>query len=155
MRQGQVHNHVDELTSFQSAVASIKSDTAQTDPRPFLDGTVKLMILYVRSFWDGLGVVTAVLLGLGLGVVLGVVPHAVFGWPVMVPGLLIYFPFHAWLCLLMFSVLLSKEKRSSVMGEGYTPLGAFFGYLLTTKYGLFCISWFFTMWLYGASIIGV
>jgi len=41
------------------------------------------------------------------------------------------------------------------MGEEYSPLGAFFGVLLTTKYGLFCLSWFFTMWLYWVSIIGI
>lgn len=41
------------------------------------------------------------------------------------------------------------------MGEGYSPIGAFFGFLLTKKYGLFCISWFFTMWMYTVSIIGI
>ena len=72
----------------------------------------------------------------------------------MVPGFFVYFPFHARLCVSMFSVLLSKERRISVMGEGCTPFAAFFGYLLTTKYGLFCLTWFYTMWLY-FSVIGV
>lgn len=115
---------------------------------------MKQVLFYVRSFWGGLGVGAAVLLGLCLGLVLGVVPHAVFGWPVMVPGFFVYFPFHAWLCVSMVSVLLSKKRRISVMGEGCTPFAAFFGYLLTTKYGLFCLTWFYTMWLY-FSVIGV
>lgn len=116
---------------------------------------MKHMLLAIRSFWDGLSVGKAVLLGLALGVGLGVVPHALLGWPVMVPGFVLYFPFHVFLCLTMFGVLLSKKRRSSVMGESYTPLEAFWGYLLTTKYGLFCLTWFLTMWLYGASAIGV
>ncbi len=109
----------------------------------------------VRLAWDRLSVTNAVFLGLALGLVLGVGPHVVFGWSVMMPGFLIYFPFHVWLCYVAFGVLLSSGRRSDVMGEGYSSFGAFFGYLLTTKYGLFCISWFFTMWLYWASIIGI
>lgn len=97
----------------------------------------------------------AIFVGIALGVILGVVPHIVFGWSIMVPGFFVYFPFHAWLTYSLFSVMLSKSKRSRVLGEGYSFMGAFFGYLLTTKYSLFCISWFFTMWLYWASIIGI
>ena len=113
------------------------------------------LILNIRPAWDRLSVANAALLGLVLGIALGVVPHVVFAWPVMIPGFLVYFPFHVWLCYLAFSVLLSRGRRVDVMGEGYSPIGAFFGFLLTTKYGLFCISWFFTMWLYWTSIIGI
>jgi len=111
--------------------------------------------LKVRSIWEGLRTTNAIIFGLTLGVLLGIIPHAAFGWPVMIPGFLVYFPFHAWLCFLLFSVLLSRSWRSSIMGEGYSPLGAFFGFLLTTKYGLFCLSWFSSMWLYWASITGI
>ena len=104
---------------------------------------------------ERLSVANAVFTGLALGLALGVVPHVVFGWPVMAQGFLVYFPFHVWLCYLAFSVLLSSGRRADVMGEGYSPIGAFFGLLLTTKYGLFCTSWFFTMWLHWVSIIGI
>lgn len=112
------------------------------------------MFLRVRSFWEGLSIANAIFVGLALGVTLGVAPHVIFGWPVM-PGFFIYFPFHAWLTYSLFSVLLSKGKRSRIMGEGYSFMGAFFGYLLTTKYGLFCLSWYFTMCLYWVPIIGI
>ena len=116
---------------------------------------MRRITLKVRSIWEGLSTTNAILLGLALGVLLGIIPHTAFGWPVMIPGFLVYFPFHAWLCFLLFSVFLSSSRRTSIMGEEYSPLGAFFGVLLTTKYGLFCLSWFFTMWLYWVSIIGI
>ena len=117
--------------------------------------TVKKMIFDIRATWDRLGVANAVLLGCALGVVLGVGPHALFGWPVMTLGFFIYFPFHVWLCYVAFGVLLSGGRRAAIMGDGYSAIGAFFGYLLTRKYGLFCISWFLTMWLYWVAIIGI
>jgi hypothetical protein len=118
-------------------------------------GTLRNLILSIHLAWNRLNVANAVFVGFALGVAFSVVPHVVFGWPVMIPGFFVYFPFHIWLCYLAFSVLLSSGRRADVMGEGYSPFGAFFGYLLTTKYGLFCISWFFTMWVYWASIIGI
>jgi hypothetical protein len=117
--------------------------------------TLKNLILKIRPTWDRLSLANVVFLGFALGLALGIVPHVVLAWPVMIPGFLVYFPFHVWLCYLAFSVLLSSGRRTDVMGEGYSPIGAFFGFLLTTKYGLFCISWFFTMWLYWVSIIGI
>ncbi|OOY04586.1 hypothetical protein [Thioclava sp. F28-4] len=116
---------------------------------------MKILIFNICPTWERLSVANAVSLGFALGLALGVVPHVVFGWPVMIPGYLVYFPFHVRLCYVAFSVLLSSGRRADFMGEGYSPIGAFFGFLLTTKYGLFCISWFFTMWLHWVSIIGI
>ena len=117
--------------------------------------TVRNLILSISLTWDRLSISNAVFLGFALGIVLGVMPHIVFAWPVMIPGFPVYFPFHVWLCYWAFGVLLSSGRRVDIMGEGYSPFGAFFGFLLTTKYGLFCISWFFTMWLFSVSIIGI
>lgn len=117
------------------------------------ENTLRHITFKVCSIWEGLSTTNAIMIGLVLGVLLGIIPHVAFGWPVMIPGFLVYFPFHAWLCFLLFGVLLSRSRRSSIMGEGYSPLGAFIGYLLTTKYGLFCLSWFCTMWLYWVSVI--
>lgn len=112
---------------------------------------MRRLALKVRSVWDGLSTTKAMILGVFLGVLLGIAPHVALGWPVMVPGFIVYLPFHAWLIFLLFSVLLSKRGRSRIMGEGYSAFGAAFGLLLTRKFGRFCLSWFFTMWLYLAS----
>ena len=136
-------------------VLSVTDSKFDTERARLVGGTVRNLILNIRPTWDGLSVANACILGFALGLALGVLPHVVFAWPVMMPGFLVYFPFHAWLCYLAFSVLLSSGRRAEVMGEGYSPIGAFFGFLLTTKYGLFCLSWFFTMWLYAASIVGI
>ncbi|MDV4169649.1 hypothetical protein [Rhodovulum sp. FJ3] len=134
---------------------SFTSGKSDDERARLVGGTVRNLILSIRPTWERLSVANAFFLGFALGLALGVVPHVVFGRPVMIPGFLVYFPFHVWLCYLAFSVLLSSVRRADIMGEGYSPIGAFFGYLLTTKYGLFCISWFFTMWLYWVSIIGI
>jgi len=136
-------------------VLSVTASKCESEKARLMGGTVRNLILNIRPTWDRLSVANAVFLGIALGLALGVVPHVVFAWPVMIPGFLVYFPFHVWLCYLAFSVLLSSGRRADVMGEGYSPMVAFFAFLLTTKYGLFCISWFFTMWLYGVSIIGI
>ena len=113
------------------------------------------LILRIRPIWDRLSHLNIIVLGVSLGLAIGVVPHIVFGWPIMIPGFFIYFPFHVRLCYVAFSVLFSSRRRVDMLGSSYSPIRAFFGYLLAKKYGLFCISWFFTMWLYWVSNIGI
>ena len=117
--------------------------------------TVRNLIFNICPTLDRLSVVDAVLLGFALGLALGVGPDVLFGWPIMIPGFLVYFPFHVWLCYVAFGVLFSSSLRDELMGEGYSPIGAFFGYFLTTRYGLFCLTWLSTMWLYWVSVTGV
>ena len=136
-------------------VLNLTASKFENDKARFAGGTVRKQILNFRQNWDRLSVASAVFSGIALGFALEVVPHVAFGWPASFPGFFVYFPFHVWLCYLAFSVLLSSRRRADVMGEGYSPMGAFFALFLTTKYGLFCFSWFFTMWLSAALIIGV
>ena len=116
-----------------------EEDTLEVKRNRLLDDAVRQLASSIHATWGGLNRSNIVIVGFALGVVLGVLPHLAFGWPVMIPGVLVYFPFHFWLCWVAFGVLFSSGRRTLVMGESYSPFGAFFGYLLTTKYGLFCI----------------
>jgi hypothetical protein len=140
---------------LQGLALNLSADTFKDETSPSLVVSMKHIFLRIRPFWEGISKANAIFVGIALGLTLGVVPNVVFGWPIMVPGFLVYFPFHVWLTYSLFSVLLSKGRRSRILGEGYSFMGALFGYLLTIKYSLFCISWFFTMWLYWVSIIGI
>ena len=108
----------------------------------------------VYAFWTSLSTLNAIFFGFLLGVTLDIVPHLAWGWPVFSLGFLVYFPFHAWLTFTYMRVLLFRDVRSKILGEGYSFFGAMRGYL-SGKYALFCLSWWFTMWLYAVSVIGL
>ena len=116
---------------------------------------MKRLALGIQSRWDALSVANAVFVGIALGLALGVVPNLAFGSPMEVFGFFAYFPFHIGLCYVAFSVLFSRDRREQIMGAGKSPLGAFFGCFFARKYGLFCVSWFYTMALYWMFVLGV
>ena len=94
----------------------------------------------------------------GLGVLIGllsVLGMAILGKDVGFGlSFLLYFPFHALLMFAGFSVLVSKEERQRIAGEFSGPIVAFFWRVYATPFGLFCVSWFYTLlfvgWLSGA-----
>jgi len=102
----------------------------------------------VDYFWTTANKPKAMLFGVFLGVVTGIIPDLMFGEPAFWFGLLLYFPFHFRLTIQMFLVVFSRYEREKILGPGYGFIGAFFSYLLTTKYSLFCISWFYTIMIY-------
>ena len=116
---------------------------------------MKRLALGIRSRWDALSVANAVFLGVALGIAFGIVPRLAFGWRTEFFGFFAYFPFHIGLCYVAFGVLFSRERRARIMGAGKSPLGAFFGCFFARKYGLFCVSWFYTMGLYWMLVLGV
>lgn len=108
----------------------------------------------IQKFWADLSLLQAILLGVGLGIVTGILPHAWFGWELLMPGFWLLFPFLGWFTILMARVLFSLHEREKILGKGFSFFGAFFAYLLR-KYSLFCIAWHYTMSFYGISIDGL
>ena len=81
-------------------------------------------------------------------------PGLVFGPEAASLGFILYFPFHMWLTMSLFLVVFSRDERTKHLGPGYSFFGGFFAFIFARKFGLFCISWFYTtmlvMWLLGA-----
>lgn len=71
----------------------LTADKFDEEKERLVGGTVTNLIMSIRPAWDRLSVANTVFLGFALGLVLGVGPQVMFGWPVMVPGFFIYFPF--------------------------------------------------------------
>ena len=103
-----------------------------------------IFIKRILTFWQNLNRRNAILFGVILGVICGI-PTLIVGEGFTGLGFLLYFPFHAWLTITLFLVMFSKYERENRLGIGYSFFGAFFVYLFTHKYPLFCLGWFYTM----------
>ncbi|MEM8582195.1 MAG: hypothetical protein AAGF50_13450 [Pseudomonadota bacterium] len=87
---------------------------------------MKQRILALKSRWDSLGQPQAVLFGALCGLATTLVPVYLFGKTAFLLGFLLLFPF--WLNL---------TRRAAFTGP-------YFHQFFATKYGKFCVSWFFT-----------
>lgn len=86
-------------------------------------------IAFLRSRWDRLSQNQALLFGISSGFVTTLVPALLFGGKSHVFGFIVLFPFFARLTL-----------RAAFIGP-------YFHHFLATKYGMFCLGWFFTFML--------
>ncbi|MEM8751017.1 MAG: hypothetical protein AAGF28_12010 [Pseudomonadota bacterium] len=108
----------------------------------------------IHNFWIGLNHLSAAVFGAACGFGTSLLPGLIFNNNAAFIGLWFYFPFNAWLLIQMFLVVLSPLEREKRLGKGYGFVGAFFSILFARKYGLFCLSCFYSI-VFSWLILGI
>ncbi len=103
--------------------------------------------------WGNLTTPKAMLLGVVVGVVTGIIPQLIFGETAFV--VLLFYPFLMRAAVILFLIHWSERARVRFVGEKYLydAIGAHLAFC-KGKYFLFCLSWMFTLGLYGCWLQG-
>jgi uncharacterized membrane protein len=106
------------------------------------------MIWQLENWFFELGRTKSVVLGVVVSFILTVAATTTFGSEGVIISVLICFPFLLWLAISIMLVSFSVYIRRRILRH-YT--NALFGVFerLFSSYGLFCLGWYYTIWLVG------